>query len=439
MEKMKKALVFGGGGALGAYEIGVWNILNQCGYHPDIVVGTSVGALNAAIYVQGEYEHAYQMWKNITTDQIFAIQPKTGEDISTFSEKLSVMNAIGREALIHRGADAKPLRNLLEQYIDEDKIRKSGIQFGVVCTSLRDMRGVCQSLKRMKKGSLVDWLMASAALFPAIRACEIENSYYIDGGYYDTVPCEFAEDLGAQEILAVDTHALGLRRSTHHAKVSRIEPEWDLGNELFFKPSITQRLFIMGQLDTLKHYGKYEGVFYALAPGFSQTAEHTARIAHQKLHLLAPQERGSLFAKGTYGLLAKRITSHLKTFYKYHKDRINDSPVRFAENAGRIFELDPTRSYTGMEFDAGILRNYTNCSVFKGGLVEILRNTDDSKEKTTQLFMELRKSRSVEIACAIADQLKSGFKNETERNGMRLLAAAFPAEFLAALYVISLS
>lgn len=439
MEKVKKALVFGGGGALGAYEIGVWNVLQLYGYRPDLVVGTSVGALNAAIYAQGEYENAYRMWKNITTDQVFAIQAKTGEDIGEFSEKLRVMNAIGREALIHMGADAQPLRKILECYVDEDRIRKSGIELGVVCMSLRDMRGVCQSLKRMKKGTLIDWLMASAAIFPAVRACKIEDAYYIDGGYYDTVPCEFAEDLGAREILAVDTHAVGLRRSTHRAKVSRIEPEWDLGSELFFKPELTQRLFELGRLDALKHYNEYEGVLYAFAPGFSHAAGHTARIACQKLRLLAPQEHDGLLSKGTYALMAKRTAAHLKTLYRYHSGKENDSPVRLAENAGRIFELDPARPYTGMEFDAEIVRRYTDCTIPKDSLEKVLQNAGEGREKTNQVLAELRKSRSTEIAAAIARQLKAGFKNETERGGMRLLAAAFPAEFLAGIYVISLS
>ncbi len=438
MEKIKKALVFGGGGALGAYEIGVWSVLDLYGYRPDLVVGTSVGALNAAVYAQGEYDNAYRMWKNITTDKVFAIHAQPGEDIGSFSEKLHVMNAIGREALIHMGADAQPLREILERYIDEAKIREGGMELGVVCMSLRDMRGVCQSLKRMKKGSLIDWLMASAAIFPAVRACKIDESYYIDGGYYDTVPCEFAENLGAQEILAVDTHAVGLRRGVYRAKVSRIESEWDLGNELFFSPELTQRLYEMGRLDALKHYGEYEGVLYALSPGFSLMAERTARAAREKLHALAPQERDGILSKGTYALLAKRTAGHLKTLYKYHKDSMPNTPVRFAENAGRIFELDPARAYAGMEFDAQIIRCYNACTVPKGSLAEILKSPIDGREKSERIVQELRKSRSSEIAVSLAEQLKAGFKNETERGGMRLLAAAFPAEFLAALYAVSL-
>lgn len=49
----KKAVVLSGGGAKGGYQIGVWKVLRQMGFTPDIVVGTSVGALNGALMALG--------------------------------------------------------------------------------------------------------------------------------------------------------------------------------------------------------------------------------------------------------------------------------------------------------------------------------------------------------------------------------------------------
>ena len=59
-----KAIVLSGGGAKGAYQIGVWKALRKLHYQYDIVTGTSVGALNGAFFVQGNYKEALWMWEN---------------------------------------------------------------------------------------------------------------------------------------------------------------------------------------------------------------------------------------------------------------------------------------------------------------------------------------------------------------------------------------
>ena len=61
----KKALVLCGGGAKGAYHIGVWKALQEIGYEPDIITGTSVGALNGALFTIGKADVAEELWKNI--------------------------------------------------------------------------------------------------------------------------------------------------------------------------------------------------------------------------------------------------------------------------------------------------------------------------------------------------------------------------------------
>ena len=67
---MKKALVLGGGGSKGAYEIGVWKALDELDQHFDIVCGTSIGAMIGVLYVQQEYDKAYELWSNLTIDDV---------------------------------------------------------------------------------------------------------------------------------------------------------------------------------------------------------------------------------------------------------------------------------------------------------------------------------------------------------------------------------
>ena len=67
----KLALVLSGGGAKGAYEIGVYKALKRLGKKPDIVTGTSVGALNGVLVVQDDYYKAVKLWKNISFSKVY--------------------------------------------------------------------------------------------------------------------------------------------------------------------------------------------------------------------------------------------------------------------------------------------------------------------------------------------------------------------------------
>ena len=66
----KTALVLGGGGARGAYEVGVWQALCELDVPVDIVTGTSVGALNAAVIAAGSFESVSALWRNLRTDMV---------------------------------------------------------------------------------------------------------------------------------------------------------------------------------------------------------------------------------------------------------------------------------------------------------------------------------------------------------------------------------
>lgn len=67
----KKAVVLSGGGAKGGYQIGVWKVLRQMGFTPDIVVGTSVGALNGALMALDNFDAALDIWENMSMDSVF--------------------------------------------------------------------------------------------------------------------------------------------------------------------------------------------------------------------------------------------------------------------------------------------------------------------------------------------------------------------------------
>ena len=66
-----RALVLSGGGAKGSYQIGVWKALRQLGIKFDLVTGTSSGAINGALIVQGSYFKALSIWNKLNFNNIF--------------------------------------------------------------------------------------------------------------------------------------------------------------------------------------------------------------------------------------------------------------------------------------------------------------------------------------------------------------------------------
>ena len=75
VSEKKTALVLGGGGSRGAYEIGVWQALKALGIKIDMVYGTSVGAINAAMVAQGDLDLTAELWKELETDMVFDMAP----------------------------------------------------------------------------------------------------------------------------------------------------------------------------------------------------------------------------------------------------------------------------------------------------------------------------------------------------------------------------
>ena len=129
----KLALVLAGGGSRGAYQIGVWQALREMGIEYQIVTGASVGALNGAMLVQGDYEKAREMWETIHTDDIvnFTIPPEVADYQKPGWER-NVWMAFVKKAAATGGADFSPLEKTIAKVVFEDQVRASDVDFGLV-------------------------------------------------------------------------------------------------------------------------------------------------------------------------------------------------------------------------------------------------------------------------------------------------------------------
>ena len=153
------ALVLGGGGAKGAYEVGAIAALDALGVKAGSVFGTSVGALHAAMYAQGSMDAAAELWSSIRLSDVVSEESLAiaddAENIFDHPEKL--LEFITRYAH-QKGVDVSPLMEILHRLIDEDRVRRSGVRLGVVTTRFPSLAMVEKRLEEMEAGSLHDWL-----------------------------------------------------------------------------------------------------------------------------------------------------------------------------------------------------------------------------------------------------------------------------------------
>lgn len=161
MEQRQKALVLAGGGARGSYQVGVWRALMELDWHPQIITGTSVGSLNGAMFVLDLYETARDMWLTIRSRDVMEL-PDEGADLSALHQFLRSVVKAG-------GMDVSPLEDIVERVLDEDALRAAPTRFGLVTVESRGLKPRELTLDEIPEGRVKDYLMASAACFPALR------------------------------------------------------------------------------------------------------------------------------------------------------------------------------------------------------------------------------------------------------------------------------
>jgi len=263
MTAIKTALVLGGGGSRGSYQVGVWKALRELGISIDMVVGTSVGAINGISVAMDNFEQAEELWRNTRTAEIFDIsKQKSAEELSEAEEAWG----LAREMLLHGGAESTGLMDLLNNFVDEESFRKSSIEYGLVTTEIPALKAHYLFKNDIPPGKLFDFVVASASCFPAAHYHVIDEVKFIDGAYTDNLPVKMALDKKANQIIAVDLQGLGIIRkaSLRHAEertesFTYIKSKWDLGNILTFEAPRMERNMRLGYLDAMKAFQRLDG------------------------------------------------------------------------------------------------------------------------------------------------------------------------------------
>lgn len=187
---MPTAFVLSGGGNLGAVQVGMVQALTDRGIVPDLLVGTSVGAVNAAFLAAGpspaRVEELAKIWAHTGRRDVFPTSPRTAMGAAT-----------GRH---NHFVDPRALRRLVERSIHYDRIENAPWPLAVVATDVITGAEVV-----LRHGDVVDAVMASAAIPSVFPPVELDGHVLMDGGVVNNTAISVAGGLGADVIYVLPT------------------------------------------------------------------------------------------------------------------------------------------------------------------------------------------------------------------------------------------
>lgn len=271
---MKYGLTLEGGGARGAYHIGAVKALYENGYEFEAVVGTSIGAVNAAFIAQGDLEEVYNMWKTLSFSDLFNVNDEKIQKAMNIDLDIPTIKYLSRKLgkiIKEKGIDTLKMRKLLEKKIDEDRLRKSDIKFGLVTFCISDINGEELLIDDIKKGKVVDYLMASSNL-PVFKRAKVNEKKYLDGGVYDNCPVHLLERIGIKEAIVIRTYKRIRIRGykdivkRDNVNMHMIEPIDTLPSILNFDSKNLKEQLELGYYDALKMVKNLDGIRYYVSP-----------------------------------------------------------------------------------------------------------------------------------------------------------------------------
>ena len=262
-----RGLVLEGGGAKGSYQLGAYKALLEMDIEISGITGTSIGAINGAMIAQGDFEKAKDLWMAIDPEEVFKMSTEDLSDLMNLNfDRNNVGRIFGRIKNIfeNKGIDVEHIRKYLDEFVDEDKVRSSQLDFGLVTYSLTDFEPLELFIEDIPEGKLVEYLIASSYL-PAFKGEKLDGKRFIDGAVHDNLPINMLAGRGYNEIIAIRTYGSGRIRPVDDevsVSVQYIGPTEDLGRVLEFVPERIEHNIRLGYLDTWRHYENLKGTNY---------------------------------------------------------------------------------------------------------------------------------------------------------------------------------
>ena len=188
---MTTAFVLGGGGVLGAVEVGMLRALLERDIVPDLVLGTSIGALNGALVARqpdlGVIERLTELW-----------QRRRRAERRRCTATARCARSAGRSRPAPTSGRPKPLRQRLADELGDVTFEELPVRFQVCAASIERA-----AEHWFSTGPVVDAVMASAAVPGLLPPAQVGDEHYLDGGIVNSIPLGRAVELGATRVFVL--------------------------------------------------------------------------------------------------------------------------------------------------------------------------------------------------------------------------------------------
>ena len=264
-----KGLVLEGGGTKGAYQIGAYKALRDLGIEFQGVAGTSIGALNGAYIIQNDIEIMEDIWLTYDYTHFMNIDEETYEkykNVDFTAKNINSVIELINKARKNEGIDISPLRELLEKTLNEDIIRKSNKDFGLVTVWWdKKINPHPLYIEDIPNKRLIDYLIASSSL-PIFQLNRIDDKLFLDGMFFDNMPISLLEQKGYEDIVVIRLidDLFGKVNLNHHKDMNMkvIVPSEYLGGCLNVDSDNVHKNIKLGYMDAMKTFNRYDGIRY---------------------------------------------------------------------------------------------------------------------------------------------------------------------------------
>lgn len=337
MEEKEYGLVLAGGGTKGAYEVGIWKALKEMGLNITAVVGTSIGALNGALFLQDDLESVVKMYENIKIDNIMNVNGINAD--KNIFDLANIFN-LAADYTKQRGIDNTPLREMIRKYVDMDKLYNSKIDFGLVTYSVKNKAPLQVFKNDIPKDQMENYLLASSC-FPIFKPQIINGEEYYDGGLYDNIPSNMLIEKGYKNIIIADIAGVGFSKKTVNKDVyiKVISASEDLGGTFDFNHERIINNIKLGYLDTMRSFNKLQGHIYYFKPvEFSNMLEVFNLQTIYGLEYAAQTYKMPRYKEYTFEEFIKELKErHLDAERRYQKSK-DANLIQIGKRLNKLFD-----------------------------------------------------------------------------------------------------
>jgi len=271
--KLRYGIVFCGGGAKGAYQIGVWKRLRELGLDKEIigVSGASIGAMNSLLFAQGDYHIAEEIWSDLHSSDFGTLNSSALQTViqalnpvGRWLLPLNIKSWIGTAGLLNRDK----LTSILYNNISKERIETTD-KFVFTALTAMSMPHIPQNLnapldfvaqieyqswEHLPFTQIIETVLASAAYPGAYAPLKRNDKVYIDGGALDNSPAKPLVDAGFQNIIVIhldnkNENQIFRALESRNVRFTHVWPSKSLGGIFEIGPSLTKSRIGLGWSD----------------------------------------------------------------------------------------------------------------------------------------------------------------------------------------------